>query len=970
MDARVQVSARSGGGAHSRAHKALLQGMAKDYYRYELERTLGLICTPSCNVLPDLADDHVVLCGALDVVNAWNLRTGQLAYKLADPTNSAEALIIAPCAASLGAGASAASRYAVGYADGTVRVWLVAAAGPVLLLTFSGHRGAITALAFDRSGSRLASGSRDAVLILWDVVSESGLYRLAGHSNAITGLVFSASGEVLVSSAKDSLLKVWDLATQHCVETVVVHTGEVTGMLANRACDRLYTIGADRKLRLFSFDQAAVASILNAAAQPPARGGPTDGQPCTSACLTIIDEFDRSSKERATWIAMDDREGHVMVLSNDKSVEVWRILRSSSVPVAPVEEATRQAGEVGTARQEGNKGGKKVKAPQRALKQVRYTRLQSKARSVEFVRGWKRKSAVGGDAAAAATLSVVVAFADNQVSQMVVPLLPTVDITTLRSLSSGGHRTECKVVTASGDSTLFASGSRDTVKVWNVATGSLVRTIDVQEVTVMAFLPGDEALILGDGSGMIHLADLASGDILESCQAHSGPIRALDMRPDRRGLMTGGGGEDKSIKFWELARRAAPKGDASSSSLSPHVAKLKMVKTLQMEDEVVCLKYSPDMRYIAVASLDLTVKVFFCDTLRFYLSLYGHKLPVTAVDISPDGKTLISASMDKNVKIWSLDFGDCRKSIFAHEEGLTAIAFCPGTSMFVTASKDGCIKYWDIEGFAQLQKIKGHHGDIWAMALAGNGQVLLTVSKDRSVRTWRMGDEMIFVEEEREREMEEQFEQSLIQDNPYEQTASSGDNDDLSKESGPATVKTVQSLKAGERIVECIEAADEERRQWDEHEMQVASLVAAHGQEAAAPLVAALDKPTPSSLFRALSSAASGNSLNGARERTPADLVLSTFERIPLPDVEEALLCMPVSILPSLFHYLKEWFAMRSNVVLATRVLDMALTLFHRHVIAMPHLRPQLVAIGGLERQALRDFKDVVGFNSVAMQLI
>ena len=53
---------------------------------------------------------------------------------------------------------------------------------------------------------------------------------------------------------------------------------------------------------------------------------------------------------------------------------------------------------------------------------------------------------------------------------------------------------------------------------------------------------------------------------------------------------------------------------------------------------------------------------------QFFLYLYGHKLPVTSMDISSDNTLLITGSADKNVKIWGLDFGDCHKSIFAHDE--------------------------------------------------------------------------------------------------------------------------------------------------------------------------------------------------------------------------------------------------------------------------------------------------------------
>lgn len=50
------------------------------------------------------------------------------------------------------------------------------------------------------------------------------------------------------------------------------------------------------------------------------------------------------------------------------------------------------------------------------------------------------------------------------------------------------------------------------------------------------------------------------------------------------------------------------------------------VKTLKMTDDVLSVRYSPNGKLLAVALLDSTVKVFYQDTLKFFLSLYGHKV--------------------------------------------------------------------------------------------------------------------------------------------------------------------------------------------------------------------------------------------------------------------------------------------------------------------------------------------------------
>ena len=101
-------------------------------------------------------------------------------------------------------------------------------------------------------------------------------------------------------------------------------------------------------------------------------------------------------------------------------------------------------------------------------------------------------------------------------------------------------------------------------------------------------------------------------------------------------------------------------------------------------------------------------QVFFEDTLKFFLSLYGHKLPVTSIDISSDNALLVSGSADKNIKLWGLDFGDCHRSIFAHGDAVTSVAFVPRTHLFFSASKDKTIKVRGRAGGCSTVCVRDH----------------------------------------------------------------------------------------------------------------------------------------------------------------------------------------------------------------------------------------------------------------------
>ena len=100
-------------------------------------------------------------------------------------------------------------------------------------LLLNGHSGSpVRSLAFDsKNGSRLASGSSDGSVVLWDIVAETGLFRLLGHRGGITDIHFVTLEEggmdLLVTTSLDGFVKVWDLKGQCCIQTIPSHRGEV-----------------------------------------------------------------------------------------------------------------------------------------------------------------------------------------------------------------------------------------------------------------------------------------------------------------------------------------------------------------------------------------------------------------------------------------------------------------------------------------------------------------------------------------------------------------------------------------------------------------------------------------------------------------------------------------------------------------------------------------------------------------------
>jgi len=366
------------------------------------------------------------------------------------------------------------------------------------------------------------------------------------------------------------------------------------------------------------------------------------------------------------------------------------------------------------------------------------------------------------------------------------------------------------------------------------------------------------------------------------------------------------------------------------------------------EDDILCCVFSNDMKFLAVALLDNTVKVFHADTMNFFLSLYGHKLPVLSLDISSDSSLLITGSADKNVKLWGLDFGDCHRSLFAHDDSVMQVKFVPGTHYYFTVGKDKMIKYWDGDTYDKILSLPGHQGEIWGLAVSNDGEFIVTCSQDRSVRVWERTQEQIFIDEEREGELEKMFESSLENEQPSLEEGA--------RESAIATTRNLATIKAGEALIEAIEEGEKEKMKWVEYENALLSLgemKSSLGKRSREQVT--VPKPKPSPLFQ---------------NRTASEYVLSTLKSIPSNDLEQALLTMSFTEVITLFSYIEEWVSKGLETELSCRVMFFLLKSHHHQIVSNRSLLQILHALQNTTKKQLQLRKGTIGFNRAALSYI
>jgi len=837
-----------------------------------------------------------------------------------------------------------------------------------VVISFNGHKSAITTLAFDKDGVRLASGSKDTDIIVWDLVAETGLFKLRGHKDQVTGLHYIHTGGglstadvetngddsltnglsnsdsqdagYLLSTSKDALIKIWDIGSQHCMETHVAQSnGECWSMGVSADQSGVITAGNDGELKVWSNDLVGLARAAKEVSGVTHKG-----------FLRERGILYRQGKDRTIGVHFHPKGTYIAAHGSDRSVDLWKIRSESEVQKTMARKRKRRKEKaLAGAGQDGKVNGDLIDG-KKDIEDLSSAHITDVIVPYVIVRTTgKLRSMAWASRRAEKSFRLLLATTNNQLELYDVTMKQKdrisksdepPDYTRSFSVDTPGHRTDVRSLALSSDDRMLASACNGSLKIWNVRTQSCIRTLDCGYALCATFLPGDKIVVVGNRNGELELYDIASSTLIDTVKAHEGPIWTLHVHPDGRSMATGSA--DKSAKFYgfEVIQEEIP----GTKRTTPRF-KLAHTRTLKISDDILSLRFSPDSRLIALSLLDNTVKVFFVDSLKLFLNLYGHKLPVLSMDISYDSKLIVTCSADKNVRLWGLDFGDCHKAFFAHQDSIMHVAFVPHNQdgnghHFFSASKDRLIKYWDGDKFEQIQKLQGHHGEIWALAVSRKGEFLVSASHDKSIRVWDQTDEQIFLEEEREKELEELYENTLTTSLEQDE----GQSEEKS-EAVDAGKQTVETLMAGEKIAEALETGMVDLEVVKEY----------HEAKASQPNLA---QPSRDPIYLAY------NNISAEAH------LLNVIQKIKAAALQDALLVLPFDKVTALFIFLRIWAERQWNMPLTCRILFFMLKTHHKQIVASKAMRTTLDEIRDRLRGALQAQKDEIGFNLAALRFV
>jgi WD40 repeat protein len=223
---------------------------------------------------------------------------------------------------------------------------------------------------------------------------------------------------------------------------------------------------------------------------------------------------------------------------------------------------------------------------------------------------------------------------------------------------------------------MLASASQDqTVKIWNVADGSLIRTLNGHTFSVfsVAFSPDGTKLVSGAGDNTAKVWNVSTGATLFTYTGHSFFVVSVAFLPN--GTDVASGSWDQTTDVWR----------ASDGLLLHHFSGTEAIYGVAV---------SPDGQRLAASFGDGPIRLWNIATEQLLATMIGQTAP-NVLDFSTDGATLISGGFDSTIRVWSVPSGALRKTLGGHSGSVHAVRFAPDESALATGSIDSTIRFWN-----------------------------------------------------------------------------------------------------------------------------------------------------------------------------------------------------------------------------------------------------------------------------------
>ncbi|MEQ8677369.1 MAG: protein kinase [Aggregatilineales bacterium] len=572
-------------------------------------------------------------------------------------------------------------RIASGSKDQSISVW-DATIGEAVFDPLVGHTGFVHSVAFSPDGSRIASASSDGSIMLWDANTGNPIgLPLVGHGDEVWSLAFSPDGQLLASGAEDGQIILWDVASGESIgEPFDAHLDNVYALAFSPDGETLASGGGDNLIRLWDVgSQQPIEALIDHTNWVLSVAFSPDGRLLASGSAdNTIRLWDVQTRQpigtpltdHTDWVRSVDfsPDGEQLVSGSvDGFVLLWDVETSIVVDGWRTEDRNG-VWSVGFSPDGQNivTGGTDNtvvlwSTESRYVSDDRFSNHTGIVYDIGFNSALQQFVSAGSDG----TL-IMRTTADLGVSD---------DVSfNVSDVISVGMNLDAGIVAfgaIDGSITLWDIESRQQLGQPLLGHTSLVFDL--------AFSPDGNSLASGDDEGVIMLWDVQSGQPMgEPLMGHSQGIQALAFNPNGDTLASPG--KDNTIILWDTETRQ-PIGE----SLTLH------------NDRILDLTFSLDGRLLASGDRMGQIIVWDMDGEQPPLQLTAPDDEVFSLAFSPDSQILASAGRNQTIVLWDMNnYGILGQPLRGHTAWIESLMFSADGNLLASGDRDGAVIVWDL----------------------------------------------------------------------------------------------------------------------------------------------------------------------------------------------------------------------------------------------------------------------------------